>query len=106
MATRSVRARYRNGVLEPLEAVDLSEDQEVLLTLDDEQQAPSDQDSLSKSAGVWADMFEDDEQKLPTDREAFVQAAGGWVGQFDDYQALIREIYQARIDGTRPSRYP
>ncbi|MYD54837.1 MAG: DUF104 domain-containing protein [Chloroflexi bacterium] len=80
MATRSVRARYRNGVLEPLEAVDLSEDQEVLLTLDDEQQAPSDQDSLSKSAGVWADMFEDPEQ-------------------------FIKDVYQARIDGTRPPRH-
>lgn len=79
MATRSVRARYRNGVLEPLEAVDQSEDQEVLLTLDDE-------------------------QRRPIDRESFVQAAGGWVGQFDDYKALIRDIYQARIDGTRPLR--
>lgn len=77
MATRSVRARYRNGVLEPLEAVDLSEDQEVLLTLDDERQAPSDQDSLSESAGVWADIFEDPEQ-------------------------FIKDVYQARIDGTDP----
>ena len=81
MAIRSVRARYRNGVLEPLDAVDLSEDQEVLLTLDDE-------------------------QKQPSDRESFIHAAGGWVGQFDDYKALIRDIYQSRIDGTRPSRFP
>lgn len=76
MTIRSVRARYRNGVLEPLDALELAEDQEVLLTLDDE------------------------EKPLP-DPDAFVQAAGGWVGQFDDYQALIRDIYQARIDGSR-----
>ncbi len=76
MTIRSVRARYRNGVLEPLDTLALSEDQEVLLTLDDT-------------------------EKPPPDPQAFVQAAGGWVGQFDDYKALIRDIYQARIDGSR-----
>ena len=52
MAIRSVRARYRNGVLEPLDAVDLSEDQEVLLTLDDEQKQPSDRESFIQAPAV------------------------------------------------------
>lgn len=34
MTTRSVRARYRNGVLEPLEDMGLQEDQEVLVTVE------------------------------------------------------------------------
>ena len=80
MTIRSVRARYRNGVLEPLDALDLAEDQEVLLTLDDQRWPASDKEGLSKSAGVWA-------------------------GQFDDYKQLIRDIYQARIDGTRPPKH-
>ena len=36
MTIRSVRARYHNGVLEPLDAIDLSEDQEVLLTVEEQ----------------------------------------------------------------------
>ena len=76
MTIRSVRARYRNGVLEPLEDIELAEDQEVLLTLD--------------------------EQALPVaDDEAFRNAAGGWADLFDDFDQLIRDIYQSRIDGSR-----
>ena len=77
MTTRTVRARFRNGVLEPLDEVDLVEDQEVLLTLDD--------------------------YVTPTaeDAEAFRRAAGGWAGQFDDFDQLIKDLYQARIDGSR-----
>lgn len=51
MTTRSVRARYHNGVLEPLDAVDLCEDQEVVLTLD--------ADAVSKTAADWPDMYDD-----------------------------------------------
>ena len=77
MTLKQVRARYRNGVLEPLEAIELRENQEVLLTLDD--------------------------YVTPTaeDAEAFRRAAGGWAGQFDDFDQLIKDIYQARIDGSR-----
>ena len=51
MTIRSVRARYRNGVLEPLDAIDLSEDQEVLLTVEEQ---PED-----ASPRALPDMFED-----------------------------------------------
>ncbi len=80
MTLKNFRARYHNGVLEPLEDIDLSEDQEVVLTLDDHKQPPSDKGGLARSAGVWADMF-------------------------DDHEQFIRDIYQARIDGTRPPRH-
>ncbi|MCY3569045.1 MAG: hypothetical protein OXH38_10485, partial [Chloroflexi bacterium] len=73
--------------------VDLDENQEVLLTLDDQYWPPTDPGGLSKSAGVSADVVEDSEE--------FVSAAGGWIGQFDDFDELIRDIYQARIDGSR-----
>ncbi len=51
MTIRSVRARYRNGVLEPLDTIDLTEDQEVLLTLDDQ--------SRDRSPRALPDMYED-----------------------------------------------
>ena len=77
MTIRNVRARYRNGVLEPLDDIDLAEDQVVLLTLDEQTVRPAtDPDGLLKSAGAWADMFDDPDQ-------------------------LIRDVYQARIDGSR-----
>lgn len=77
MTTRSVRARYRNGVLEPLDDVGLQEDQEVLLTF--QQQATTDD----------------------ADSDAFVDAAGGWADMFEDPEQFIRQIYQARLDGSR-----
>lgn len=51
MTLRSVRARYRNGVLEPLDEIDLLEDEEVLLTVE--------QPSEETAPKVLPDMFED-----------------------------------------------
>ena len=75
MTTRSVRARYRNGVFEPLDEVDLREDEEVLLTLEPPDEDPS----------VWSTP-----RTLPD--------------MFEDPDGFIKAIYQARIDGTRRPR--
>ena len=75
MVLRSVRARYSNGVFEPLDDVDLAENQEVLLTVD-EKPSPK------------------------RDPEAMRAGAGGWVGQHDPDE-LIRMLYEARITGSR-----
>ena len=73
MITCTIRAKYRNGVLEPLEAVNLIEDQELLITLN-----PLDEhgDPL-----IWSIP-----QTLPD--------------MYEDTDAFIKAIYQARIDGT------
>lgn len=75
MVLRSVRARYSKGVFEPLDDVDLAEDQEVLLTVEDK---PSPK----------------------RDPEAMRAGAGGWIGQHDPDE-LIRMLYEARITGSR-----
>ncbi len=75
MVTRHVRARYSNGVLEPLEAIDLDEGAEVSLSI---KEAPSPKH----------------------DPEAMRAGAGGWVGQHDP-EELKRRIYEARITGSR-----
>lgn len=72
---RTIRARVKGGLLEPLEKLDLSENQEVTLTL------------------------------LPTpsasDTDAFRNAAGEWSGTIDA-EELIQHIYADRVLATRP----
>ncbi len=71
----TIRVRIRNGVLEPLEKVELPEGKEVTVTILD---VPS---------------AEDD--------EAFRKAAGSWKGLVDA-ETLIRNIYADRLLSTRP----
>ena len=80
MVVRSVRALFSGGVFEPLEDVDLADDQEVLLTVDDK---PSPK----------------------RDPEAMRAGAGGWVGQHDP-EELKRMLYEARITGSREPPNP
>ncbi len=80
MITCTIRARFRNGVLEPIEDVDfLIEDQELLITLN-----PVDEhgDPL-----IWSVPA-----TLPD--------------MHGDPDGFIKAIYLARIDGTHPSRRP
>ena len=74
MVTKHFRARYSKGVLEPLEAIDLEEGEEVSLSI----QKPSPKH----------------------DPEAMRAGAGGWVGQHDP-EELKRMIYESRITGSR-----
>ncbi len=73
--TRTIRARFTGGVLEPMERIDLPEGEEVTLTITKE-----------PSAG---------------DAEAFRRAAGSWRGKLDA-EELIRNIYADRLISTRP----
>ena len=71
---RTIRARVKGGVLEPLEKTDLPEGKEVLITV----------------IGVAEDL----------DREAFLRSAGGWKGLIDA-DKFIRDIYEGRLLNTR-----
>lgn len=71
----TIRVRVRDGVLEPLEQVDLPEGKEMTVTI---VEAPSPEDLL-----------------------AFRRAAGKWAGTVDA-EALIRRIYEDRLLSTRP----
>ena len=74
--TKTIRARFTGGVLEPLERIDLPEGEEVTLTITKEPSAE--------------------------DVEAFRRAAGSWQGKVDA-EALIRNIYDDRLISTRPA---
>ncbi len=70
----TIRARFRKGVLEPLDKVDLPENKEVTLTIVD----------------------------IPTreDAESFARAAGSWKGTIDA-EGLIRDVYKDRLTSSR-----
>jgi len=71
----TIRARFRRGVIEPLEKLDLPEGKELTVTI---LEVPS---------------AEDD--------EAFRKAAGSWK-DLVDADTLIRNIYADRLLSTRP----
>ena len=81
MAT--VRARYENGVLTPLEPLDLEEGKEVLVSVQDGHTSNTDKDE------------EDYETRL----ERFRSAAGGLKDLLDD--DFVEMIYKSRITGSR-----
>lgn len=74
--TKTIRARFKGGMLEPMERVDLPEGEEVTLTITKEPSAE--------------------------DVEAFRRAAGSWHGKVDA-EKLIRNIYSDRLISTRPT---
>ena len=57
----TIKARYSGGVLEPLERIDLTEGQEVTLTISGGLSNP-DEDWLARTAGGWAGLI--DAEKL------------------------------------------
>ena len=85
----AVRAKYENGVLTPLEPLDLAEGAEVMVSVED---AP---------AGVIGKESIDDHRQSFEERIKTTQsAAGGWKGSLDPDE-LKRMIYEARIAGSR-----
>ena len=73
MAT-TFKARFSNGVLKPLESLDLREGEEVTVTV---RSAPT-----------------------ATDDDWLEKTAGGWVGLIDG-EKLKREIYESRLVSSR-----
>ncbi len=74
---RTIRARYSGGALRPLEALDLEEDEEVLVSIDDRHPSPQAIESCKEAAGSWAGSF--------------------------DVEQLKRDIYASRQVHSRPA---
>jgi len=73
--TGTFRGRYRNGVIEPLEEIELPENTDLIITIT-EARPENSADALERSAGAWKDTV--------------------------DCDALIRNIYADRLISTRP----
>ena len=57
--SKTIRARYRNGLIEPLENIDLADGAEITITVS-ELAEPS-EDGLSKSFGGWRGLIDAEE---------------------------------------------
>ena len=77
--TEMIRARYRNGKIEPMEKLDLPDDTEILISID----TPAAKDKGSRG-----------------------EAAGSWKGSKPEADVLIRRLRAARRAGTRPEQRP
>lgn len=80
---KTVKVLYANGVLTPLEPLDLVEHTECRAILD--YSPGSDRPAPPAAAAVQASKA----------------AAGAWVGMHDDPEELIRSLYTARLTNSR-----
>src|SRR5207244_3323143 len=74
--TKTIRARYREGKLEPLEPLGLEEGAEVMLTVDHPEPPPAVIDPITASAGAWKDLL--------------------------DCEQFEKDVYESRLLQTRP----
>jgi len=74
---KTIKARYRNGVIEPLEEIDIENETEILVTID-------------------VPMTISEEEKW----NRFLSAAGGWKDIVDE--GFLDEIYRQRDVQNRP----
>lgn len=74
---KTVKARYRNGVIEPLEEIDLADGTEISITIDTRR------------------LMSQEERE-----RRFLSSAGRWKDIVDE--AFLDEIYEQRRRRTRP----
>ena len=73
--SRTIRAKFSNGVIEPLEEVGLTEGEEITVTITE----------IPEPSG---------------EKNGFESSAGGWKGLIDA-DRLIKDIYADRLISTR-----
>jgi len=81
--SRTIRARFANGVIEPLEKLDIEEGEEITVTI-------AKVSRRGKKRGVSS-----------KEEDPLEATAGGWHGLIDAEQ-LKKDIYAARLISTRP----
>ena len=84
-----VRARYANGVLTPLEPLELEEGAEVVVSVEGEPAGANGKESIDTHRQSF-------EERIRITQSA----AGGWKGS-QDPEELKRNIYDARLAGSR-----
>jgi predicted DNA-binding antitoxin AbrB/MazE fold protein len=61
--TKTIKARYRHGMIEPLEKLDIEEGKEVIVTISDYIAETNNWDLLDATFGGWADLIDAEELK-------------------------------------------
>lgn len=60
---KTIKARYRNGFIEPLEKVEFREGEEFTLTIIRLSEIKDGEDAFKKSKGGWKELIDCEEQK-------------------------------------------
>lgn len=124
MSGMPVKARFCNGVIVPLEPLELEEGAElrITVTLKPILSEEEGREALRKAAGGWVGLGDGEAMKRelyrakmlgsgldPEESDAddegqagagIMASAGGWAGLLDDPEGFIREIYEARLLGS------
>ena len=74
--TKTIKARYHDGKLEPLEPLELEEGEEVTVTVSGAEPAATAVDPLAATAGAWKDLL--------------------------DCEEFEKDVYESRLIQTRP----
>jgi len=72
----TIKARFKNGIIEPLENLELRDGEEIILTIVRRSETSEEQDAFKKSRGGWKGLI--------------------------DCEKLKRDIYESRSIQTRP----
>jgi hypothetical protein len=73
---QTIKARYHQGKIEPLEPLELDEGAEVVVTVSYDAQPPSGPDAIRATAGAWKDAL--------------------------DCETFEKDVYESRLLQTRP----
>jgi len=60
---KTIRAKYSKGFIEPLEKLDLTEGEEITVTIIEHSSQPGAEDAIKASAGGWKDLIDAEELK-------------------------------------------
>jgi len=75
---KTIKARYKNGIIEPLEKIELIDGSEINITIDENHALMSEEEKLKR----------------------FLSSAGSWKDYVDEN--FLDEIYEQRKRRTRP----
>ena len=81
---KTIKAKFKDGVLVPLEPVEFTEGDEILISFDDDPSGGSKKPSKERTIA------------------ALRETAGAWRGSHDP-EELKRRIYSERVTGSRPT---
>lgn len=70
---KTIKARFRNGVIEPLEKVELKEGEEFAMTIVKPPETKDEEDAFKESRGGWKELIDCEELKRNIYKDRLIQ---------------------------------
>ncbi len=77
MVSKTIKARFRNGVIEPLEKLELKEGKELTLTIVELPEIKDEKEACRKSRGGWKELIDCEELKRNIYRDRLIHTRLG-----------------------------